>query len=65
METTKTEWATKGERAEIVRHADNLQMIGQFEGKQQEMYIPGEKATAVKRPDNIKPSEGTFEGEEL
>ena len=29
--TSRKEWATAGERAEIIRHEDNLHMEGQFE----------------------------------
>jgi hypothetical protein len=33
IETAKTEWATKGERAEAVRHLDNLKVEGDFQGE--------------------------------
>ena len=29
--TSRKEWATAGERAEVIRHEDNLHMEGQFE----------------------------------
>ena len=32
METSKKEWATKGERSQTVVHSDNLKLEGQMQG---------------------------------
>ena len=55
IDTAKKEWATKGDRADIVKRSDNLAMTGSFEGKEKQAWAPGERATVVKRPDNLQP----------
>merc|ERR1712228_688363 len=43
------------ERAEMVRHEDNLKILeGKFEGRQVGEGHKGERAAIVKHPDNIK-----------
>ena len=58
MDTTRKEYATKGERAQAVKYEDNLRPEGQFESRKQEEWAPGERAPVVKRADNLRP-EGT------
>lgn len=43
-----------GERAEQVRHDDNLQLEGQFISRQPEKWRPGDRADTVKREDNLR-----------
>ena len=43
IETTTREWATKGERVDVVRHEDNLRSEGTFATKQTEKWAPGER----------------------
>ena len=43
-----------------MKHPDNLQPEGQFSSRQQEEWVPGERADVVKRLDNLKP-EGKFQ----
>ena len=57
----KKEWATKGERSEVVRHDDNLKMEGKFESRHAEKWAAGERAEVVRREDNLH-MEGKFEG---
>ena len=48
-----------GQRADVVKHPDNLQPEGQFTTRQPEHWSPGERAEVVRRVDNLKP-EGKF-----
>ena len=46
---------TRGERAEVVKHKDNLTLEGAHSmEKTQELAIKGERATIVKHEDNLK-----------
>ena len=47
----------------IVRHKENLKFEGQFtpSTRQDQKWVPGDRAPIVKRTDNLKPSEGVFE----
>jgi hypothetical protein len=48
IEISKKEWATKGEKSQVVRHADNLKQEGEFSGRQQQPWSPAEKLSVVK-----------------
>ncbi len=46
---------TRGERAEVVKHRDNLTLEGTHSmEKNQELVVRGERATIVKHEDNLK-----------
>ena len=53
IDTTRQEWATKGERANVVRHDDNLRMEGEFSKRVEEAWHAGERAAVVKHGDNL------------
>jgi hypothetical protein len=38
LDTSRQEWATKGERVERVVHEDNLKMEGQMQGRSQDYF---------------------------
>ena len=43
-----------GERAEQVRHNDNLQLEGQFIRREAEAWRAGDRADIVRREDNLR-----------
>ena len=62
-EFTKREMAAfqAGERSDIIRHADNLQVEGaDFTKRAQPTWQPGDRAQVVKRADNLA-MEGEFQ----
>ena len=54
IDTTRQEWATKGERVDIVKHKDNLKTEGEFQSRQVEEWHAGERAAVVKHDDNLR-----------
>eukprot|EP00094_Tigriopus_californicus_P011510 TCALIF_11115-PA protein Name:"Protein of unknown function" AED:0.13 eAED:0.13 QI:0/0.6/0.5/1/0.6/0.5/6/0/389 len=60
---TPKEWQP-GQRAQVVRHDDNLKMEGGMETSRQEWATKGERAEIIRHSDNLK-SEGTFEGRQI
>ena len=60
IEVYRQEWATHGERMDIVKHKDNLRLEGKFERKAEEKWYPADKPFVVKRKDSLK-MEGDME----
>jgi glutamate synthase domain-containing protein 2 len=53
---------SRGERAAVVKHRDNLKVEGSFEGRaKSEGVLRGERVTVKKHEDNLR-LEGKFEG---
>ena len=42
-----------GERANVIKHPDNLQPEGKFVERVQETWAPGERVSVVKHEDNL------------
>ena len=61
IEIFRQQWATHGERMEIVRHKDNLKLEGKFEDRFTEKWHPADRPTVIRRKDNLKPGVGNFE----
>ena len=53
IDTTRQVWATKGERANVVRHEDNLKSEGDFQSRKVEQWHAGDRASIVKHDDNL------------
>ena len=49
IDTTRQEWATKGERVDIVKHKDNLKTEGEFQSRHVEKWHAGERAEVIKK----------------